>query len=232
MDPPLLSPQETTRTGRKSVEEIPYHHNLDLQQLFDTCRVCVYAVEQSLHTSTQRPVLFRRLEELDDILKSIATQFSTAQVPDYYAYLLVLVLQRVYETLRQYIETRCSPVSDVIEFTSEAGIVVLKMIPHGQVHVSIEKLVEQLDITDDEASQLEEFVYQLHRRIVRETKYTSPLDRVVSSTEMWTDQFVALSLYSFPRTKMHLHDSIKASLSAIKEVLEMRDLQYFPFPSC
>jgi len=219
-----------TRPRRKSIGEIPYHHNLDLQQLFDTCRVCVFAVEQSLRSSTERPVLFRRLEEVDDTLKSVATQFSTppTKVSDNCAYLLILVLQQVYESLRHYIETRCSPVSNVIEFTSEAGIVVLKMIPHGQVHVSIEKLAELLDITDDEADQLEEFVYQLHRRIVRETKYTSPLERIVSATEMWTDQFLALSLYSFPRAKIHLPDSVRSALNTVKEVLEMRDLQYYP----
>src|SRR5271170_5528093 len=135
MNLPSLSLPETIRPRRKSIGEIPYHHNLDLQQLFDTCRVCVYAVEQSLHTSTQRPVLFRRLEEVDDTLKSIAIQFCTPQIPDNCGYLLVLILQQIYESLRHYIETRCSPVSDVIEFTSEADIVVLKMIPHGQVHV-------------------------------------------------------------------------------------------------
>ena len=217
---------DTNRERRKSVEEIPYHHNLDLQQLFDTCRVCVFAVEQSLHSTTQRPVLFRRLEEVDDTLKSIAAQFSNppAKVSDTCSYLLILVLQQVYETLRHYIETRCPPVSNVIEFSSESGIVVLNVIPHGQVHVSIEKLAERLDITDDEADQLEEFVYQLHRRIVRETKYTSPLERIVSATERWTDQFVAISLYSFPRAKVHLPDSVRSALNTVRQVLEMRDL--------
>ena len=219
-----------TRARRTSIGEIPYHYNLDLQQLFDTCAVCVFAVEESLRSSTERPVLFRRLEEVNDTLKTVATQFSTpiATVSDNCKYLLILVLQQVYESLRHYIETRCSPVSNVIEFTSEGGIVVLKLIPHGQVHVSIEKLAELLDITEDEADQLEEFVYQLHRRIVRETKYTSPLERIVSATEMWMDQFVALSLYSFPRAKIHLPESVKSALDTVKEVLEMRDLQYHP----
>ena len=226
--PPVLP--EKPRERRKSIGDIPYHHNLDLQQLFDTCRVCVFAIEQALHSSSQRPVVFRRLEEVDDTLKSIAAQFCSppSSVSNRSSYLLILILQQVYESLRHYIETRCSPVSNVIEFSSDTGVVVLKMIPHGQVHVSIEKLAEKLDITDDEADQLEEFVYQLHRRIVRETRYTSPLERIVSATEMWTDQFVALSLYSFSRTKVHVPDSVRSALNNVREVLEMRDLQYSP----
>jgi len=226
-----ILPVSLPNSTRTSAEDIPYHHNLDLQQLFDTCRVCVFAVEQSLQTSSQRPVLFRRLEEVDDTIKSIASQFSNPEIPDNCGYLLVLILQQVYETLRHYIETRCSPAANVIEFSSESGIVVLKMMPHGQVHVSIEKLAERLAVTDDEAGQLEEFVYQLHRRIVRETKYTSPLERIVSATEMWTEQFVALSLYCFPRAKIHIPDSVKTSLDAVKAVVEMRDLQYFNLQS-
>ena len=103
-------------------------------------------------------------------------------------------------------------ISNVIEFSAPEGIVILTRIPHGQVNISIEKLVEELDLSEDETERIDEFIYRRHRRIAIATENTSPLERIVTATEMWTDQLVALTLYTFPHHTSGLTDPVKIAI--------------------
>ena len=90
---------------RNSFVSVPYHHNFDLQQLFDTCRVCITAVEQSLQSALHRPVLSRRLDTVDESFKSVSAEFSSnVDIPDNSSYLLIIILKEVYELLRDHVE--------------------------------------------------------------------------------------------------------------------------------
>ncbi len=212
---------------RSSLVGIPYHHNFDLQQLFDTCRVCITAVEQSLQSTLHRPVLSRRLDTADESFKSVSAGFSSSDnIPDHSSYLLIIILKEVYELLRDHVEKNCPTISNIIEFSAAEGIIILTRIPRGQVHISIEKLVEQLDLSEDETEQIDEFIYRLHRRIGLATDNTSPLERIVRATELWTDQLVALTLFTFPHPTSGLTDSVKVALERIKFLLAKKELQY------
>lgn len=218
---------KSTIERRNSFVSIPYHHNFNLQQLFDTCRVCITAVEQSLQSTLHRPVLSRRLDTVDESFKSISAEFSSnADVPDNSSYLLIIILKEVYELLRYHVEKNCPPISNVIEFSAPGGIVILTRIPHGQVNISIEKLVEELDLSEEETERLDEFIYRRHRRIAIATENTSPLERIVTATEMWTDQLVALTLYTFPRHTNGMTNSVKIAFERIKFLFAEKELQY------
>jgi len=211
----------------QSLANVPYHHNLDLQQIFDTCRVYVAAVEQSLQAARHRPVLSRRLDAVDEALKSISEQFcSTKDVPDEASYVFILLLQKLYELLRQHVHVEGPQVTSVINVSPSGNPVVLTVIPHGQVHVSLEKLVEALHITNDTVERTNEFVYRLHRRIMRSTTNTSPLERVVSAAELWTDQLRALAIYSGLSKPKSISASVQFALSDIEHLLEMREIRY------
>ena len=210
---------------RNSFVSIPYHHNFDLQQLFDTCRVCITAVEQSLQSALHRPVLSRRLDTVDESFKAVSAEFSSnVEVPDNSSYLLIIILKEVYEQLRDFVENNCPQISNVIEFSSPEGIAVLTRIPHGQVSISIEKLVEELDLSEEETERIDEFIYRRHRRITLATENTTLLERIVKATEMWTEQLVALTLYTFPQQTSGLTAPVKVALERIKFLLAEREL--------
>lgn len=209
------------------LSDLPYHHNLDLGQLFDTCRAWINAVEQSLQSTANRPVLSRRLNSVADTVHTASTQFrSNNNIPHNTSYLLALILQKIYEVLRHEVDSKDSQLSGVSADGGTENPIASKIIPRGQVHISIEKLVENLHISEDEAESVQEYVFRVQRRINRVTRYTSPLEKMVAATEMWADQFTALSLYTFPRYSAKLPDSVIFALGNIKALLDKRELRY------
>jgi hypothetical protein len=184
-------------------------------------------VEQSLQSTLHRPVLSRRLDGVDESFKSVTEEFcSGVAVPDNCSYLLIIILKEVYELLRQHVETHCSPVSNVIQFSAPEGIVILTRIPHGQIQISIEKLVEVLTLSERESEQIDEYIYRVHRQIGTVTEHTSPLTRIVMAAELWTDHLVALARHTFPRHSNGLKDAVKTSLEEIKFLLAARNTRY------
>lgn len=204
------------------MERRPHNHKFDLQQFFDTCRGCVFTIAQSLQI--QRPVLYRRLDAVNDTLQSLSSDFcSASRLPDNCAYLLIVVLQKIHEIVRNEIDS-----SDTIEpsvFPTAAGSTPFTILGHGELHVLIEGLVDSLNVSEDEVERIEEYVFRVQRYIHRATRHTSPLERLVSQAESWNDQLIALSLYTFHRHSFRLSDSVILAQERIKTLLDMRDLQ-------
>src|SRR5271169_752387 len=122
--------ETNSQRRRNSIVDLPYDHNLDLEQLFETCLTCITAVTQLLQIVLNRPVLSRRLDTVDESIKTVSAQFSSSiEVPDRTLYLLVVILKELYELLRHQVETNYFPISN-IEFSAPDGLVVLNRIPH------------------------------------------------------------------------------------------------------
>jgi hypothetical protein len=215
-----------SRQGYNTLVGVPYHHNLTFQQLFDTCGINLAVIEQSLY-STSHHVAQRRINNLSLILNNVSTEFQ-ARVADESSFLLLLILQKLYETLQLYIEKEDVPFPKHFEVIQQGGPTGLLGIPHGQVHVSLEKLVAKLTVTDDESERIEEFVYQVHRRIGRNTKNTSALEKTVLSAELWGTYLRALAIYVHPRGTTKFTGAVHEALDEIKRLLEMKELEYIP----
>ena len=208
------------------MERPPNNHKFDLQQFFDTCRGCIVTIAQSLQL--KRPVLYRRLDAVNDTLQSLSSDFcSASQLPDNCAYLLIVILQKIHEILRNEIDSSdtTSQLFEPAILPAAAGSTPVTILGHGELHVLIEGLVDSLDVSEDEVDRIEEYVFRVQRYIHRATRHTSPLERLVSQTESWNDQLIALSLYTFHRHSFRLSDSVILAQERIKTVLDMRDLQ-------
>ena len=221
-----------------SFETIPFHHNLTLSQLFDATSLLLSSLYTSLN-STSHQVIQRRIDHVDDTLHKVASDFCTVPantpIPPETLYLLLLMLQKLYDQLHHYL-IKLSSANEITEThltyppTSALLTSPGETLPHGQVHVSLEKLVAMIDITDDESDRIDEFVYQVSRRIHRSTKNTSALEKVVLSAEMWIDEFMATKLYTFPdslrrnSTSVGISNPVKYAMGEIKRLLEMKEI--------
>lgn len=220
------SMQTNPHQGRNALLGLPFHHNLTFQQLFDTCGISLAVIEQSLY-STSHHVLQRRINNVSLTLNTVASEFHS-KVTDEVSYLLLLILQKLYEILQIYIEKESVPFPKHFEAVQQGGPTGLLGIPHGQVHVSLEKLVAKLTILDDESERIEEFVYQVHRRIGRSTKNTSVLEKTVLSAEMWGEYLKALTAYAHPEHATRITSTVQEDLDEIRRLLEMKELGCVP----
>src|SRR5271156_5672306 len=221
-----------------SFQTIPFHHNLSLHQLFEATSLLLSSLYTSLN-STSHQVIQRRIDHVDDTLHTVASDFCTIPsdiiVPDETLYLLLLMLQKLYDQLHHYL-IKLSSENEITEthitYPPTAALMTSpgETLPHGQVHVSLEKLVATLRVTDDESDRIDEFVYQVSRRIHRSTKNTFALEKVVLSAEMWADEFMATRLYTFPdKLRRHstggaLSNPVKYALGEIKRLLDMKEI--------
>ena len=202
------------------VERVPYHQNFDLQQLFDNCSGCVVAIGECLQL--KRPVLYRRLDIIHDTLQSLSSDFcSASDLHDNSAYLLIVVLQKIYEVLRHGLDSVGADSQPSTTGASSSSTI----LGHGELHILIEKLVDSLDVSEDEVDRIEEYVFQVQRYIHRMTRHMSPLERLVSQAEGWIDQLIALSLYAFCRHTLRSSDSVVLAQEKIKTLLDMRERQ-------
>jgi hypothetical protein len=222
----VLQTMEISHQGRNALVGLPFHHNLTFQQLFDSCGVSLAVIEQSLY-STSHQVLQRRINNVSLTLNNVSSEFRH-KVADEISYLLLLILQKLYEILQMYIEKESVPFPKHFEAVQSGGPTGLLGIPHGQVHVSLEKLVAKLTVTDDESERIEEFVYQVHRRIGRSTKNTSALEKTVLGAEMWGAYLKALAAYTHPEHAPRITSAVQEDLDEIKRLLEMKELGYVP----
>jgi hypothetical protein len=218
--------ENASHQGHNAFVGLPFHHNLSFQQLFNTCNVSLAVIEQSLY-STSHCVTQRRINNISLTLNNASTEFHI-KVPDESSYLLLLIIQKLYETLQLYIEKENVPFPKCFKVVRQGGPTGLLGIPHGQVHVSLEKLVAKLTVTDDESERIEEFVYQVHRRIGRNIKDTSALEKTVLSAEMWSTYLKALATYIHPRGTTKMTDAVQEAFDEIKQLLEMKELAYIP----
>ena len=211
-----------------SLVGIPYHHNLDLQQLFDTSRTSLIEIEHFFQLNAGRPILARRLILADQSLERLTNRFchTSSAVPDEISYLLVLFLQQLYELTSDYVSLECPPSDSPFSLPPDV-LAGLTAIPQGQVSLSFEKQVQGLRrLSENLLDRIEEFVHGLHRQITRATRNTSPKERMVEMVEFWVAQLVALSLYAFPKLMDDVSDSVDHALKGIREVLDMRELRY------
>src|SRR5277367_2888129 len=86
-----LNIDEELARRRNVLVDIPYHHNLDLQQIFDTCRLYMTGIEQHLLSSSQS-VLSRRINAVDQALTTCCPIFCDAtELLEEPSYLLLLL---------------------------------------------------------------------------------------------------------------------------------------------
>lgn len=225
----IVTPEDTVyrEKRRSSLVGLPYHHNFDLQELFDTCRVSLAEIQEFFQSTVRRPVLARRLTAADQCLETVSNRFchTSGVLPEETRYLLVLFLQQLYDSMQHYITLECPP-SDGSATQRPAALVGLTVIPHGQVRMSFEKQVQGLRLSEDMIDRIETFVNGLHRQITRTTRNTSPKERIAEMVEFWVDELVALSHYAFPEVNEDVADTVEHALKWIRDTLDMRELRY------
>jgi len=133
---------DINRKRHNSLSNVPYHHNFDLQQLFDTCRVYIIDLEQRFWSNVYSPALSQRLKVPKEVLKTVSAHFCCSDdISDESSYILVLMLQKMYELLRHAVDFNSSQ-TGIIDISPPDPPEFLTVIPHGQVHISLEKLAE------------------------------------------------------------------------------------------
>src|SRR5271154_6357186 len=80
-----------------SLANLPYFHNLNIPQLFSSCRANLERIQQVL-SLTSHNVVQRRFEAVDEILKTVENHFATHNhVSDQSLYLLLSMLDKLYD---------------------------------------------------------------------------------------------------------------------------------------
>jgi hypothetical protein len=206
---------------------VPYHHDLELERLFDTPRGSLVIVREFFQ-SKGRPVLARQLDSADQFLEVLSVRFChTSQVtPDETRHILLLFLQQLYDSIHHYIALECD--SESVAAMERSPVHGLTMIPHDQVGGFFEKEAQKLRLSDDMIERIEQFVDILHHQITRKTRNTSPKERIVERVKFWSDQIDALSHYTFRELGDDVVESVDHALKGIREVLDMRELGSVP----
>jgi hypothetical protein len=202
-------------TSMESVNEeenaIPYHCNLELEQVFEACHAYITAIRKSTKVET----ILSHLDGVDETLQW-ATQFtSNEDIPQPCSFLLIVILQQIYEHLRRYVDSQ----NVSLEFSRASAV------PHGQVHVSLEKLAEHIEIQVDEAEMIEEYGFHIQREVHQATESSSVLEKVVVAVEIWTNQLAALTLYCYPRYIDGVKDSVQMALEDIRRLFDTKTIE-------
>jgi len=226
--PQTVRPSATADNRLSSLVGVPYHHNLDLQQLLDASRTSLTQIQQFFQLNAGRPILARRLILADQSLERVTTRFchTSRVLSDETRYLLVLFLQQLHDSIHHYISLECPP-SDALFSLRPDVLAGPTTIPRGQVTLSFQKQVEGLRrLSEDMIDRIDAFVNSLHQHIARTTRNTSPKERIVEMVEFWVAELVALSLYAFPELTDDVSDTVDHALKAIRQVLDTRELRY------
>lgn len=211
-----------TEFPRDSPHTIPYDHNVDIQQIFHACDVYLTTIRKSDKLESMSSYI----DVVNESLLWASLQFCSCEsILDRCSLLLLHVLQEVYELLRKYVDAeKLINLDDVGLYTESRTF--LGVIPHGQMHVSLEKLAEKLDVDDAEAEQIEEYLHHIKKEIHHATKQSAPTETVLIAAEMWTNQLTGLALYISQSDMEGLKDSVKLAFENIRQLLESR--RYYP----
>jgi hypothetical protein len=201
---------------------IPYHHNIDVQQVFHACDVYLNTIRKSGKLESISPYI----DVVGESLLWASIQFcSRESIPDRCSLLLLHILQKVYELLRKYVDAEILINLDDIGLHAESRTF-LGVIPHGQVHVSMEKLAENLDVIDADVERIEDYLHYIKKEIHQATKHTTSSETVLIAAEMWTNQLIGLALYVSQEDMEGFKDSVKLAFESISQLLESK--QYYP----
>ena len=203
----------------RASDRVPYHHNIELSQVFHACHVYIAAIRKS----PKAEKLFPYLDAIDETLQWVLFHFSSkSDIAPECSLLFLLLLPKVYESLRQYVETQHLPLEEHENVETESAKP-STLIPHGQVHVWLEKMVEQVPIQAADAARIENFTYQVLGNIHVATKNTPLFEKTIVAVEMWSNHLAALALYISPRDTSRYKDSVQLALKDIQQLLDSKE---------
>ncbi len=209
--------------------DLPYHYNLTLKELFEAADLNIAIIQQST-VSEEDSLLRDRLDHLESLLESVSSKFwNLGQVPDRVMYLLLLVFQKFYEATVRYIhKEHVFIITDLGEGIAASDSLLLQLLPHGQIHVSLEKLVASLDVSEDEVELIEEFVHRSYVSIGKAAKHLRPLSKLLMVLEMWMDFLQGLALFNYKQQPDGSTPSVQSALAQITRLYNMNELMYVP----
>lgn len=200
--------------AKKDPNAIPYHHNLELEQVFHSCHVYISLLRESPGADK----IVSHVDALDETLQWMSIQFtSNHNISASCSLLLILILQEVYDVLRRYFD----PESLTVE--QESGRLV-RVVPPGQVLVSFEKMAEGLDVTVTDRERIENYMFRLQSEVHQATEATASLKKAVVAEEIWCNQLAALALYCYPRYLDSVKDSTKMALQELRHLFETKSI--------
>lgn len=219
---------QSTSTDTR-LADLPYHYNLTLKELFEAADLNIAIIQQST-ISEEDELLRDRLDKLESLLESLSSKFwNLGDVPDRVMYLLLLIFQKFYEATVRYInKERVFIITDLGEGIAASDSLLLQLLPHGQIHVSLEKLVASLDVSEDEAELIEEFVHQSYVSIGKASKNLRPLSKLLTMLEMWMDLLQALALFNYNLRPGGSTPSVQSALAQIARLFDLNELMYVP----
>lgn len=208
------------------------YQSLELPQLFDAVEANLALIKQALATDPDTEILQRRLDKLSSTLQSVSSDFwSHSYSPDAAMYLLLLILQKLYDSLIHYVDSEHIIVStELREGIPASDSLLLKLFPRGQVKVSLEILLSTLKVCDEEKERTEEYVHRAGVKIARASRhFDRQLEKVITVLEMWTDQLSALYMFTYAHSSSGSTTAVKLALSQITQLLSLRELRYPSF---
>ena len=190
---------------------IPYHHNLELEQVFDSCHSYIALVRESSGTES----ILSHIDFLDETLQWCSTQLtSNRDIAPSCSLLLILILQELYEVLRRFVDLESLTIKQ-----DSASVV-----PPGQVLVSLEKLAEHLDVPVVDREKIEKYMFRLQGEVHHAIEAMVSLKKVVIAAEIWCNQLAALTLYCYPRYLRSVKDSTKMAFEEVKRLFETTNI--------
>jgi len=199
---PILSPDYY---GRDSADT-PYDRNLEFHELFRTFRAYIARIRSTLTAEVQRV----HLNALDEMLQWVSVGFSPDLETSHTCTLLFLaILLKIYELLRQCVERE--------QLGVEAKIG--DIIPHGQVHVSLEKKAAQLKLKSGEVEAVEDLLHEIQRDINQAIEGTTEPDEMLIGSEIWSKYLAAVVFILSPRSIDDLNESVQMAMERIKTSL-------------
>lgn len=225
-----MSKPTTTNTSQTQIRTndvtAPNYGSLNLKQLFDACQANIALIQNTLDTEVQPPR--RRLDKISTTLDTVACDFwSHGYSPDPVMYLLLLVVQRLYNSIIQYIDHEHVIIStELREGIPTSDSLLLRLVPRVQVRESLETQLAGLVVSEDERERIEGYVYKVNVRIGRASRYLFPLEKVLTVLEMWMDHLLGLAMYTYSRSSNGSTTSVKFALSGITRLLSLKELRY------
>jgi hypothetical protein len=190
------------------------------KQIFRICRGYLANIKES-QCNVSHPVIFRRLEWTDSMLASVSTFFcSMHDTPDEISYILVLILHQMSDSLYHYLQAEGSSPSESIEVTALEYRQPLEVGSHREIFVLLGKILQHLDVSETAVARIEEYMFQLQTQIEQSTNYTSLLEQMVSTAELWVSQLLALLLYRYPRNTERKADPIRYALQQVRGLMK------------
>ena len=199
-----MDTDEARKESPNEIVKTPSGSLADLEQVFQSCHAYALAIRDSVPSEDD----VMHLNYVDQTLRWVSSQLSSSAGGSPRQILLLLfMLQDFYELLRTYV--------DSMELHVERNIV-----EHGQIHVILEQIADQLELTYDGMERVNRYIHSVQRDIIQAGEQTSPIEKIVIGSEIWVDQLAALVLCISPRYIEELKDSVNIAIEEIKCALD------------